>query len=430
MNRKRRLNMRIMLLLVLPTLVLWGGLAGQESQEDYRFRPESEYQKLGEKTTYQRFLEEENIPVYKGWSANMYTVEVKPWKRHGEGISGAYADLEGVGGSVDNWVMEIAPGAQTKAIRHLYDENIIILSGEGETHIWREAAPEKKAVIHWRKGTVFAPPLNTWHQHFNKGSEPARLSAETTLPIVLDIFRNREFIFNNPFDFADRYASEPDYFDPENRVDYGPTPDHHSLSLVNLVRNAWTLRLFNAGQGYKDIDRHFNLSGSSMPSHVEQFPVGTYERAHRHNAGATIILLTGTGYTLLWPQTAGETPWKNGNADQVHRTDWGPGVLFVPPTQWYHQHFNNGEDPARFIRLGGPPGNESFPVGAEGLTTGSNTQIPFAEEDHYVRELFEKELAANGAKINMPSREELIKLEKDAGGKFIVLSPEELSSND
>jgi quercetin dioxygenase-like cupin family protein len=426
MNKKRRLIFRITALMVVPTLLLWGNVWGQGGDEGYRFRPDSEYLAMGAKTTYEKFLEEENIPIYTGWALNMFTAKVEPWKRHGPGISGAYANLEGVGGSVDNWVMDIAPGANTKAIRHLYDENIIILAGEGETHIWREAAPEKKAVIRWRKGTVFAPPLNTWHQHFNKGSAPARLTAETTLPIVIDIFRNREFLFNNSFDFTDRYNSEPDYFDPENRVDYGPTPDHHSLSLVNLVRNAWTLRLFNAGQGYKDIDRHFNMAGSSMPSHVEQFPVGTYERAHRHNAGATIVLLTGTGYTLLWDYQIGENPWADGKADQVHRTDWEPGVLFVPPTQWYHQHFNNGKGPARFIRLGGPPGNESFPVTAEGLTTGSNTQIQFKDESPMVRQIFEEQLALTGAKIAMPPREELIRLEKEAGGKFIVLSAEEL----
>lgn len=308
----------------------------------------------------------------------------------------------------------------------MYDENLLVLSGEGETHIWREAAPEKKAVIRWKKGTLFVPPLNTWHQHFNKGSEPARIVAETTLPLIMDIYRSNDFVFNNPFDFTDRYNSEPDYFDPENSVNYGPTTDHHSLSVVNLVRNVWTTRLFNAGQGYKDIDRHFNMSESSIGSHVEQFPVGTYERAHYHNAGATIVLLTGTGYSLLWPSSVSDTPWKDGKGDQVHRTNWESGVLFVPPTNWYHQHFNNGKEPARFIRLGSPPGTESHPIGAEGLKSG-NTQLSFKDEDPYVRELLAQEMAAQGGKIAMPPREVLIRLEEEAGGKFIVLSAEELN---
>ena len=410
--------------LLILALLLGGNIA--LAQDNFPFQPDSEYQERGKTTAYERFLERENIPVYTGWAKQMYTAPVKPWKRHGTGVSGAYANLEGTGGSVDNWVMEIAPGATSKPVRHMYDENLLVLSGEGETHIWREAAPEKKAVIRWKKGTLFVPPLNTWHQHFNKGSEPARIVAETTLPLILDIYRSNDFVFNNPFDFPERYNSEPDYFDPENSVNYGPTTDHHSLSVVNLVRNVWTTRLFNAGQGYKDIDRHFNMSESSIGSHVEQFPVGTYERAHYHNAGATIVLLTGTGYSLLWPSSVSDTPWKDGKGDQVHRTNWESGVLFVPPTNWYHQHFNNGKEPARFIRLGSPPGTESHPIGAEGLKSG-NTQLSFKDEDPYVRELLAQEMAAQGGEIAMPPREVLIRLEEEAGGKFIVLSAEELN---
>ncbi len=410
--------------LLILTLLLGGNIA--LAQDDFRFQPDSEYKERGKTTAYERFLETENIPVYTGWAKQMYTAPVKPWKRHGTGVSGAYANLEGTGGSVDNWVMELAPGAISKPVRHMYDENLLILSGEGETHIWREAAPEKKAVIRWRKGTLFVPPLNTWHQHFNKGSEPARIVAETSLPLIMDIYRSNDFVFNNPFDFPERYNSEPDYFDPENSINYGPTTEHHSLSVVNLVRNVWTARLFNAGQGYKDIDRHFNMSESSIGSHVEQFPVGTYERAHYHNAGATIVLLTGTGYSLLWPSSVSDTPWKDGKGDQVHRTNWESGVLFVPPTNWYHQHFNNGTEPARFIRLGSPPGTESHPIGAEGLKSG-NTQLSFKDEDPYVRELLEKEMTDRGGEIAMPPRAELIRLEEEAGGKFIVLSAEELN---
>ena len=423
-------SLRNALLFLIPVTLLWSGLLGQTGEESYRFRPDSEYENLAAKTTYQRFLEEESVPVYKGWAVDMYKLELKPWKRHGEGIWGAYANLEGMGGAVDNWVMEIQPGASTKPIRHIYEEHIIALSGEGETHIWRDSDPDNKAVVRWKKGFIFAPPLNTWHQHFNKGSQPARIAAETTLPLIIDVFRTRDFVFNNSYDFVDRYASQPDYFDPENSIDFGPTVDHHSLSIVNVVRNAWTYRLFRAGQGYKDVDRHFVMSKSGMPSHIEQFPVGTYERGHRHNAGNTIILLSGTGYTLLWPLETTATPWKNGYADQVERVDWGPGILFVPPTQWYHQHFNNGQDPARFIKLGGPPGNEMFSVTAEGLSTEDNIQVSYKDEDPRIRESFIEELARHGAKIRMPPREELLRLEEEAGGKFILLPLDEYGPTD
>lgn len=416
---KMLLNPKKQILFVVVVLLLSGGVLVQGGDEDYPFRSEAEYQSLGAKTAYEQYLEEENLPVYSGWAANALEIKLEPWKRQGQGISGAFVNLEGMGGAVDNYVMEIQPSASTKPEHHIYEETIFVMLGEGETHLWRQGDPENKVIVKWRKGTVFAPPLNTWHQHFNKGKTPVRLAVGTTLPILMDIFRSRNFIWNNPIDFSDRYAGELDYFDPENRVDYAPTTEHHSLTISNMIRNAWTWRLFNAGQGYKDTDRHIVLSKSAMSTRVEEFPTGTYERGHRHKAGVTIVMITGTGYTFLWPQDVGATPWKNGKEAQVELVEWEPGVIFVPPEQWYHQHFNSGKDPARYVRLGAPPGNEVYKVGAVGLSLGTNTRIQFRDEDPYMRDQFEKELAKSGATIGMPSREELIRLEDEAGGGFL-----------
>ena len=417
---KSVLSSKVWPLFVAIALLCQGGVWAQEGNEEYRFRPESEYQELGTRTAYEQYLEEENLPVYAGWAANVLRIELKPWKRQGPGITGAFVNLRGMGGAVDNYVMEIEPGASTNPEHHVYEETTFVMSGEGETHLWRQGDSENKVVIRWRKGTIFAPPLNTWHQHFNKGTTPVRLAVGTTLPLVMDLFRSRNFIWNNPVDFPDRYSSQPDYFDPENRTDYGPTTEHHSLTISNMVRNAWTWRLFNAGQGYKDTDRHIVLSKSAMSARVEQFPVGTYERGHRHRAGVTIVLITGTGYSFLWPNELGKTPWKDGKGDQVHYLEWEPGVLFVPPEEWYHQHFNSGTEPTRYVRLGAPPGNEVYKVGAVGLTVGGSTRIQFREEDPYLRNLFEKELAKQGATIQMPSHEELVRLEEEAGGGFLM----------
>lgn len=419
---KKKYSPRLLSALTFVLLMAFAAIGAQSGQqedrydpkEDYRFRPDHEREGLRGKSAYRLFQEQENIPIYTGFAVDVYEVKLAPWKRMGNGVTGAYINLDGAGAVVDAFCLEMEMGAQTNAVRHLFEEQLLILDGEGETHIW-QSDPEKKVVIPWKRGTVFSPPLNTWHQHFNKGNSPARLVTVTDLPLKLDLFRNPDFIFNSSYNFTDRYAGEADYFDPENSRDFAPMPDSHSLSIVNLVRNAWTWRLFHAGQGYGDVDRHFVLSDNTMTGHVEQFPVGTYERAHRHGPSSTIVLLNGTGYSLMWPSSIGTTPWKDGKEDQVKRVNWGTGTMVVPPVQWFHQHFNNGSEPARFIKLGGTPGNELYPMTGRILEGGERFTILFRMEDSYVRTLFEEELAEHDAKIQMPSREELIELEKKSG---------------
>ena len=384
------------------------------ADQDFPFRPDHERYDRHEKSAYIQFQEDEGIPVYPGFAVDVYDIALKPWMRHGPGISGAYVNLDGAGSLVDAIVMEIPAGTQTKATRHMFEEQILFLYGEGETHIW-QSDPAQKVVVPWREGTLFSPPLNAWHQHINKGSQKARMVAVTDLPLKLDLFRSRDFMFNTSFDFTDRYAGEADYFDPERSIDFPPNNRSHSMSIVNLVRNAWTWRLFHAGQGYHDVDRHFLLSDNTMTGHIEQFPVGTYERAHRHGPSSTIVLLGGTGYSLMWPSSLGTSPWSEGKGDQVKRVDWKRGIMVIPPVQWFHQHFNNGTEPARFIKLGGSPGNQFYPMTGKILEGGERYTILYRMEDTLVRGLYEKELAKWDAKIKMPPMAELMEMEKKNG---------------
>jgi len=114
------------------------------------------------KSAYFKWTESEGTPMYSGYSVEDLTkVKVAPWKRLG--IKGAMVNLSGDGGIVSAYVMELDPGQKTIPERHMFDERIICLSGSGESHVWQEGKP--KVTAKWKRGTLFAMPLNAYHEH-------------------------------------------------------------------------------------------------------------------------------------------------------------------------------------------------------------------------------------------------------------------------
>ena len=108
---------------------------------------------------------------------------------------------------------------------------------------------------------------------------------------------------------------------------------------TNFVHDAVNLPLIEAGErGAGGGHIRFQLAKSSLNSHISQFPVGTYKKCHRHGPGAHVIILSGEGYSLMWPEGA-----------EPRRYDWTPGAMIVPPNMWWHQHFNTGTTPARYL---------------------------------------------------------------------------------
>jgi hypothetical protein len=75
---------------------------------------------------------------------------------------------------------------------------------------------------------------------------------------------------------------------------------------------------------------------------------------------------------------------------------WGEASVFVPPNQWYHQHFNTGGVPARYLAISRP--GEVFDT-EEGL---HEREIRYVDEDPEIRRRFEAELAKKGLTSRMP----------------------------
>jgi oxalate decarboxylase/phosphoglucose isomerase-like protein (cupin superfamily) len=336
-------------------------------------------------TPYTRWVKDEGLDILPShYVPNLRTVELKPWARRGG--RGVYLNHEASRNSNDCYVCEIPAGGKLAPQRQLFEEMMLILSGRGSTAVWNDAG--QRITFEWKAGALFAIPVNAWHQHFNgSGKEPVRYVAVTNAPIVISLYDDIDFVFNTRYDFKNRFAGEPDYFAPKN--------EQKGLLLdTNFVADAVSLPLFSAKErGAGGGHTRFNMAKGSMNSHISQFPVGTYKKAHAHGPGAHVIVLSGEGYTLMWPE--GEEP---------RRYDWSVGAMIVPPTMWFHQHFNTGTTPARYLAFkyeGTAVRNaQGVPKAWISRRLGGD-QIDYADESPVVRKWFVEALAMHGLKPRM-----------------------------
>jgi oxalate decarboxylase/phosphoglucose isomerase-like protein (cupin superfamily) len=336
-------------------------------------------------TPYTRWVKKEGLDIIPShFVPNLRTVELKPWARRGG--RGVYLNHEASRTSNDCYVCEIPAGGKLAPQRQLFEEMVMILSGRGSTAVWNDAG--QRITFEWKAGALFAIPVNAWHQHFNgSGEAPARYVAVTNGPIVINLYDDTSFIFNTRYDFKHRFAGEPDYFAPKS--------EQKGLLLeTNFVADAVNLALFSAKErGAGGGHTRFNMAKGSMNSHLSQFPVGTYKKAHAHGPGAHVIILTGEGYSLMWPE-----------GGEPHRYEWGVGALIVPPNMWLHQHFNTGNTPARYLAFkheGVAIRNEQGVPKAWISKRVGGDQIDYTDESPAVRKWFSEALARHGLKPRM-----------------------------
>ena len=249
-----------------------------------------------DKTPYELWQKTEEIPIYTGLAIeDLTTLPLGSWKR--KGTMGAFINMFGAGRSCDAYVCEIPAQGQTRPEHYLFEELIYVVKGRGATSVWH--VDGRKQTFEWQEGSMFSPPLNTWRQHFNaQGAEPARVLALTDAPVMINRFRNLDFIFNNSFQFSDRFAGEEGYFSGK-----GKEVQTHRTWDANFIADVPGFRLMDhsaRGQGARGILLH--LSANTISAHIEEYPVGTYPRAHWHGPGAHILILSGEGYSFMWEQ--------------------------------------------------------------------------------------------------------------------------------
>ena len=355
--------------------------------------------------SYLEWLKWEGIPSVEDFGVDLFTVATRPWARMG--VNAAAVHLRGRGDFVNMFLLDMAPGAATSPQRHLYEEVLYVLSGRGSTSI--ETADGGKHTFEWGPKSLFAIPLNTTYRHFNgSGSEKALLVATTSLPAILNIFRNEAFVFGNPYSFEERMGKSK-YFAGEG--DFTPTVPGQHMWETNFVPDLAAIELKTwdeRGKGSKNM--MFILADGTMHAHISEMQVGTYKKAHRHGADFHVVCVTGKGYSLLWYE---------GDAD-FHRIDWKHGTVFAPPDRMFHQHFNTSPTPSRYLATAF--GSLRYPFtdskrksltggGADGLKQGGvstsvkqgGAQIEYEDQSPRIHELYLEETRKAGVEVKLPA---------------------------
>ncbi len=107
-----------------------------------------------------------------------------------------------------------------------------------------------------------------------------------------------------------------------------------------------------------------------------------------------MIILGGTGYSLMWPE-----------GSPMQKFPWYEGSIIVPPETWFHQHFNSGNAPVRYLALRWA-GSKKYrgnrkAYGVDESVKSGGDQIDYEDEIPQIHEEYEAALAKAGARCMM-----------------------------
>ncbi|MBM2810630.1 MAG: hypothetical protein HW416_1389 [Chloroflexi bacterium] len=363
------------------------------------------YSRAFKRTAYGRWLQSEGVLVHEDWAvSDVWQLEQAPWPRMGVNACfiTMYPLMEGRRGM---FVADIPPGKATEPIHHLYEQTILVLDGHGTTEVWQQG-DTRKHVFEWGPGAIFSPPLNTWYRMYNISSEAVKFIAINRAPSIMNELAEPEFLFECLYSFRNRFNGEENYFGVAERTQHG----ERAVWETNFLPNAFGADLDPADHKVAaGTLTSFHMAGNLMAGHISEWPVGRYHKAHYHAAGAIIFGLASSGYVLIWPKDAGKEPYSNGYGDQVVEVPWGRGSVYAPPSEWYHQHFNTGAEPARHFAIHGGNTYSAAPLGQAAEATNPSmresdeggTMLAYEEEDPEVRRRFREALRASGVESQM-----------------------------
>ena len=366
---------------------------------------EATTQRRHSRLVYDQWIESIGVPIHTGhFVSDLRTCDVGWWEERQ--CSAAFLQFKGMEGVSEGRVTEIPPGKTLPPLKLAVGETVYVLEGQGLAAVWAGKDGVKKT-FEWQKSSMFHLPRYSTHQFSNaRGNTPARLLHYNYLPMAMTVVPDPGFFFNNPYeDPGLLYGEEGGFYSAARAVmgagaaesrasDWGATRDD-SLPMASHGGAWWVGNFFPSmaawdklspyrGRGAGGFSVKIRFPGSEMSASMSVFDEGLYKKAHAHGPGRVIVIPAGEGYSVLWRP----------NGEKVV-CPWGEAAVFTPPGNWYHQHFNTGTGVARYLKFGHLPQLAGHEV---------RNQIEYPQEEPWIRERFQEELAKKGRGSLMPDR--------------------------
>lgn len=340
--------------------------------------------------TYDYWMESTGLPIHKGFYVeDLRTLQLGWWEERK--CMATFVQLAGQEGVSSARVSEIPAGETLPPVKFALDEIVYVVAGRGLTTISYEGSSVKKS-FEWQQHSMFLIPHGCTHQFTNmQGDRPVRLLHYSYLPLALSAVPEPEFFFNNPYQSPDDLADQQTYSQAkEVQLPEGHPQGRRVYWYGNFFPDmkAWEKLDTNEKRGAGGRSVYILFPNCEVFAHMSVFAARTYKKAHRHGPGRCIVIPAGEGYSIMWEE---------GKEKVV--VPWHECSMFVPPNRWFHQHFNAGGAPARYLALHSPM---QFYGHAEKLEDRAKDQIEYPNEDPWIRKKFEEELGKRGLKSLMP----------------------------
>ncbi len=345
---------------------------------------------------YDVWMEKQSIPVHRGYYVeDLRSAQLGWWGARGR--DAAFIQLQGQQGICEARVEAVPASGTLRAEKLGVDELVYVLAGRGACTVWG-GERERFQTFEWSARSLFLIPSNTWTEFSNmSGDHPARLLRYNYLPLAITATGDVDGLFNSTMTNAQ--INVEDLYSDAQAVHQKPSEDLYS-GFLDKSEVIWTGNFFPDMQIWDKFspEEHRGIGASTvvikppnseMSCHMSVFPARTYKKAHRHDPGRVIVIPDGRGYSIMWPEH-----------EEPVVVPWAEGSMFVPPNHWFHQHFNLGDGPGRYLALHPPV---QFAGRAETLEDVAGDQIEYANEAPWIRARFESELEALGLTSMMPS---------------------------